>query len=504
MPKVKTSKSNRLTKYVNEFGKEILSTDGEILFCKICEIKVASEKKFTVVQHISRDKHVSGLRRRELKSDQQVSTMQCINENQLSPFSYDLTNAFLSANIPLNKLENPILKGFLEKYTNKSIPDRSSIRKNYVSKCYNNTMNKIIQYVGDKKIWVFLDETTDAEGRFVANFIVGTLEVGCPGKTFLLNCEVLEKANHSTVAKMFNNSLSLLWPGGIQYDNVLLFVSDAAPYMVKAGKSIQSFYSKMIHVTCIAHALHRVAEEIRGNFSKVDKLVSNGKKIFLKAPSRVDKFREIAKGIPLPPKPVITRWGTWLNASIYYCEHFESIKEVVNALDSEDAISIKKVQTVIKSSSLHRNLIYIKAHFGTLPESITKLETRGQTLSESLRILGDIRVLINKAPNEIGAAINKKMENVLNKNKGLKILQNISKIINGEKSDENTIPEDIMTDDISHFKYAPVSSVEVERSFSTYKSILSDQRRSFLFENIRQHIIIQCNSDFVQVSINNN
>jgi len=95
------------------------------------------------------------------------------------------------------------------------------------------------------------------------------------------------------------------------------------------------------------------------------------------------------------------------------------------------------VQTVIKSSRLHRNLIYIKAHFGTLPESITKLETRGQTLSESLRISEDIRVLINKAPNEIGTAINKKMENVLNKNKGLKILQNISKIINGEKPEEN-------------------------------------------------------------------
>jgi len=56
-----------------------------------------------------------------------------------------------------------------------------------------------------------------------------------------------------------------------------------------------------------AHALHRVAEEIRGNFSKVDKLVLNGKKIFLKAPSRVEKFREISKGILLPPQPVITR-----------------------------------------------------------------------------------------------------------------------------------------------------------------------------------------------------
>lgn len=105
-----------------------------------------------------------------------------------------------------------------------------------------------------------------------------------------------------------------------------------------------------------------------------------------------------------------------------------------------------------------------------------KLATPGQSLSESLRILEEMRVLINKAPNEIGIAINKKMENVLDKNKWWKILQNISKIINGEKPDENNIPEDI-TDNISYFKYAPVLSVQVERSFSTYKSILSDQWR---------------------------
>jgi len=60
---------------------------------------------------------------------------------------------------------------------------------------------------------------------------------------------------------------------------VLLFVSDAALYMVKAEKSIQSFYSKMIHVICIVHALYLVDEEIRGHFSKVDKLVSISKKL---------------------------------------------------------------------------------------------------------------------------------------------------------------------------------------------------------------------------------
>ena len=61
---------------------------------------------------------------------------------------------------------------------------------------------------------------------------------------------------------------------------IFLILSDAAPYMVKAGKCIQVFYSKMLHVTCVVHALHRVAEEIRKYFPKVEQLISNGKKYF--------------------------------------------------------------------------------------------------------------------------------------------------------------------------------------------------------------------------------
>ena len=61
----------------------------------------------------------------------------------------------------------------------------------------------------------------------------------------------------------------LLWPEGIRYNDILLFVTDAAPYIVKAGKVVQAFYQKMVHITCLAHNLHRVAEEIRANFSQV-------------------------------------------------------------------------------------------------------------------------------------------------------------------------------------------------------------------------------------------
>jgi hypothetical protein len=122
-------------------------------------------------------------------------------------------------------------------------------------------IEKIRSYVENQKIWVTLDKTTDIEGRYVPNVVVGTLELNGPGKHFLINTEVLEKVSHSTISKLFDRSLQIIWPNGIKHDQVLLLLSDAAPYMVKAGKAIKVFYSKMEHVTCLAHALHRVRKK---------------------------------------------------------------------------------------------------------------------------------------------------------------------------------------------------------------------------------------------------
>jgi len=71
--------------------------------------------------------------------------------------------------------------------------------------------------------------------------------------------------------------------------------------MIKAAKALQLLYPKMIHVTCLAHALHRAAEEVCGSNPEVDKLIANGKKIFIKSPLRVQKFKQEAPTLPLPP-----------------------------------------------------------------------------------------------------------------------------------------------------------------------------------------------------------
>ena len=82
----------------------------------------------------------------------------------------------------------------------------------------------------------------------------------------------------------------------------------------------------MNHVTCVCHGLSRVAEEIRDRFPDVDQLIAQTKKVFLKAPSRVVRYREMC-GLPLPPEPVLTRWGTWLSQKIIFSrKHLSLIK----------------------------------------------------------------------------------------------------------------------------------------------------------------------------------
>jgi len=67
MSKIKSSNKSRLLAFIDDIGKDIFSTDGTVLFCKICEVKVAADRKFTVKQHVSRIKHIDGLKEKKYK-----------------------------------------------------------------------------------------------------------------------------------------------------------------------------------------------------------------------------------------------------------------------------------------------------------------------------------------------------------------------------------------------------------------------------------------------------
>jgi hypothetical protein len=121
------------------------------------------------------------------------------------------------------------------------------------------------------------------------------------------------------------------------------------------------------------------------------------------------------------------------------------------------------------------------------------LETSGLSLADAINIIVQVQNEIGTDNSSIGKSIKKKLEVVIEKNSGFKTMKHISNILEGKAtSRNNTISEELTADDMAHMKFAPLTSVDEERSFSRYKSILSDNGRRFLFDNIKQPLIIQC------------
>lgn len=129
-----------------------------------------------------------------------------------------------------------------------------------------------------------------------------------------------------------------------------------------------------------------------------------------------------------------------------------------------------------------------------LPTTITQLEKQKLPLHESIATVKSVENKLEHIIDEAGTAIKEKLKNVLEKNRGFNDLKKISSILIGEATSMEGLPEYLNGNDLAHFKYAPITSSDVERSFSRYKNVLTDNRRSIEIENIKKVLVIQCNT----------
>jgi len=108
--------------------------------------------------------------------------------------------------------------------------------------------------------------------------------------------------------------------------------------------------------------------------------------------------------------------------------------------------------------------------------AIENLQQQNVPLMDSIKIIQNIQKSFEMLSDANGKAVQKKLNQILKKNHVLSAILKISKILTGEETS-------------NHLDRFPE-----ERSFSTYKTLLSNNKRSFKFENIRKHLTIQCNS----------
>jgi hypothetical protein len=82
-----------------------------------------------------------------------------------------------------------------------------------------------------------------------------------------------------------------------------------------------------------------------------------------------------------------------------------------------------------------------------------------------------------------------KLKYALEKNEGYKTIKTYPKVITRNQS----VNLDITPTFLNYFKYASITSVDVEHTFSLYKHILSNRRYNFQEHDLEMYIIINFN-----------
>lgn len=176
---------------------------------------------------------------------------------------------------------------------------------------------------------------------------------------------------------------------------------------------------------------------------------------------------------------------------MYYCEHFDQVKAVVDSFDSENAESIASAKQSFADTQITTDLAYLKTNFTSIIFAITKLETQGLCLTGSLRTMAAIRSSLESLSRQ---EFHVKMEAVLARNRGFKKIIEIGDVLERGAKPTDEYVTNLSPNELTLFKFCPVTSCDVERTFSRYGNIFTDNRHNFLFKNLKQHMIVHCNA----------
>ena len=114
-----------------------------------------------------------------------------------------------------------------------------TLAKSYLPLLSDEIIDTIKNELENDRIWISTDETTDIKGRHVTNVIIGPLNPEKKNKSYLIDSKFVPKADNINVYLTVMTALSLLWPKGVNNDKVLLFITDAASYMMTTANNLK-------------------------------------------------------------------------------------------------------------------------------------------------------------------------------------------------------------------------------------------------------------------------
>lgn len=187
-----------------DFPYRILDNRESSISCGPCESLVKVSCKVQLQQHLKTSRHMSNLKLKETHVAKNQAHIEDVLQKKKNPskseeIGRELCSVFLAANIPWSKLEHPKFRVFLEERLAVSIPNESSLRKNYMPQCYEEVSSQIRADLSGFPIWISVDESSDCLGRAVANVICGRLDAEKYHQPHLVLCKFLERTDSESL-----------------------------------------------------------------------------------------------------------------------------------------------------------------------------------------------------------------------------------------------------------------------------------------------------------------
>ncbi|KAJ4447740.1 hypothetical protein ANN_09748 [Periplaneta americana] len=182
-------------------------------------------------------------------------------------------------------------------------------------------------------------------------------------------------------------------------------------------------------------------------------------------------LQSLYSDIPLPPQPVVTRWGTWIQSVVYYSKYFKEVVTVIDKLpETDSAACVKAVKDCLNDSRVKNDIAYITSNFSFIPASIEQLEREKQSLCSQIAIVKEAQVNIHSALGETG-----KKASDGNTKRLDEVWVDLFKSTEGELSNLKRVVEFIMC--------IPGTNACVERLFSRMNALWTDEKNKLLTHN---------------------
>uniref|UniRef100_A0A8D8ZTR1 HAT C-terminal dimerisation domain-containing protein n=1 Tax=Cacopsylla melanoneura TaxID=428564 RepID=A0A8D8ZTR1_9HEMI len=132
------------------------------------------------------------------------------------------------------------------------------------------------------------------------------------------------------------------------------------------------------------------------------------------------------------------------------------------------------------------------ASFGIIIRKMINFDLKKKKTLLSPKSVRNMKILVEELPDACPENLKNKFNKVIEKNPGFSTIEKVNEYLNGSGT---SLPTTIDVGKSSKFKYCPMTSVDVERSFSSYKYILEDRRHRFTMENLGKIMVLHFNQN---------